>query len=572
MKKGLYLLFGLMVIASMLFVSCAPQATEAPAVEEATAVVEEPTDEPVVEEATEVPATEAPAPTEAPVVEEPAGPKVIYFNETGGYTSIDPFTNAWHSTPSYAVFVVLWEMSPDLKEYTGIIAESWEFAEDNMSMTVTLKDGLTFTDGSPINAEALKWNLDKYLDPELASPGGGTLRQSVASVDVVDDLTFTINLIAPFAYLMDELAGKEIASPTAYEELGPEEYAQQLISAGPFIVTEQIPDVSISYVKNENYTYGNSFCQNPGVMPFDELVIKYISDEGVAYAALETGELDVAGIPPQYLEQARANPNIEVVESVTTSTRYFGMNNEFYPFTELGVRQAIAYAINREEINLIAMEGQGVELYQPLAPGNLGFNPAMEEYGMATSNDVEKANAMLEALGFVDSDGDGIREEPNGKKMQYELMFPQDPTVQRIAETLQSQLSAIGIGTFLVVVDDTLMRQRTAEGSHQMFTWLYGLLTPNITTYIFHSSRIGASNRPHVVDPVLDGLLEAQDQQLDPVLRQEAVDAVATYIIDNRFIVPLLSPMSFGGYRSDKLEPGTIDILGGIWFCDLQIK
>jgi peptide/nickel transport system substrate-binding protein len=572
MKKVLFVLLSMLVVGSMLITACAPAATEAPAPAATEAPMEQPTEAPAP---TEVPPTEVPPteePTAVPPTEVPAGPKKVVFVEQGGYTSLDPFTNAWHSTPTYAVFAVLFEYSQDLKEFSGILADSWEFAEDNLSMTIRLKDGLTFTDGTPVNAEALKWNFDKYLDPDLASPGGGTLRQSVESVEVVDDLTFKINLLAPFAYLTNELAGKEIASPTAYETLGPEEYAQQLISAGPFIVTEQIPDVSISYVANPDYTYGNSFCKNPGVMPFDELEIKYISDEAVAYAALETGEVDMVGIPPQYLQQAYDNPNIEVVESVTTSTRYFGMNNEFYPFTEEGVRQAIAYAINREEINLIAMEGQGVTLYQPLAPGNVGFNPAMEDYGKQTSDNVDMANQMLDDLGFVDTNGDGIRNEPNGKEMSYELMFPQDPTVQRIAETLQSQLLGIGIDSYLSPVDDTTMRQRTAEGSHEMFTWLYGLLTPNITTYIFDSARIGASNRNHVNDPELDALLAAQDQQLDPVKRQEAVDAVTKYLIDHRFHVPLLSPMSYGGYRSDKLEPGTIDILGGIWWCDLNVK
>ena len=501
-----------------------------------------------------------------------ANPTQVVFVEPGGYTSLDPFTNAWHATPTYAVFGTLISLSPDLKSYLPRLAESWEIADDNMSMTMTLRKDVTFTDGTPFNAEALKWIEDKYLDPELASPGGGTLRQAVESVDIVDDYTVRFNLFAPFAYLLDELTGSEMPSPTAYETLGPEQYAQELISAGEFVVKEVIPDVSILYEANQDYHYGVSACVNQGPPQFDQLLIKYINDTEVAYATLETGESDIVAIPPQYLDQARANPNIEVIESVTTTTNYFGMNNEFHPFDVEGVRQAIAYGINRQEIVDIAYEGQAQVLYQPLAPGNVGYNPAMEDYGKQTSDDPDKANTMLDDLGYVDTTGDGIRETPEGVAMDYALMFPQDPTLQRIAETLQAQLLNIGINTHLEVVDDTTMRQKTAEGSHEMFTWQYGLLTPNITTYIFDSSRIGASNRNHVNDPQLDALLAAQDQELDPVKRQAAVDEVTKYLIDHRFHVPLFSPMNYTGYRSDKIDPELVDKLGGIYWCDLKVK
>jgi peptide/nickel transport system substrate-binding protein len=571
MKKALFVFAALLIVGSMLLGACAPQATatEAPPAQPTTAqATEAPT---TAAGATEAPTT-APAPTEAPTEPPaPSGPTQVVFNETGGYTSLDPFTNAWHATPSLAVFAYLLGYSPDYKSYLPLIAESWTFAEDNLSMTIKLRQDVNFTDGTPVNAEAIKWNMDKFLDPELASPQGGDLRQVVSSVDIVDPYTIKINLLVPYAYLLDSMM-VEFASPTAYETLGPDKYSEALTAAGYFTVKEIVPDVSILFDKNPDYHWGASACVNQGPVQFDQLLIKYISDEEVSYASLETGEVDISPIAPQYLEQAKANPNIEVISSVTTTTNYFGMNNEFHPFDVEGVRQAIAYAINRQEIVDIAYGGEAVVDYQPLAPGNIGYNADLEAYGQATSDDPDKANTMLDDLGYKDIDGDGIRETPEGDKMQYSLMFPQDPTVQRIAETLQSQLMNIGISTYLEVVDATLMRQKTAEGSHQMFTWWYGLLTPNITTYIFHSSRIGASNRNHVNDPQLDTLLNAQDQQLDPVKRQAAVDAVTKYLIDHRFHVPLFSPMSYLGYRSDKLEPGLIDTLGGIWWCDLKVK
>ncbi len=572
MKKGLFVLFGLLMVASMLFAACAPAATEAPAVEE-PAATEAPAEEAAATEAPaeEAAATEAPAATEAAA--ESTGPTQLVLVESGNYTSLDPFTNAWHANPAYAVFATLWDYSLDLKNFGGVLAESWEFAEDNMSATIKLKDGITFTDGTPVNAEAIKWNFDKYLDPELASPGGGTMRDFIDNVEIIDDLTFKVNLKAPWAMFMDEIAGKELASPTAYEAMGPVEYANALTSAGPYTVEEIIPDVSITYAANPAYTYASQYAHNAGPVQFDELVLKYMNDEAVIYAALETGEIQWAPIPAQYLEQARSNANVKIIEAEGTDTQYLGMNNQYYPFTEEGVRQAIAYAVNREELNLIAFEGAAIELYQPLGKGNIGWRAEMDDYGKLTSDDPAKAMAMLDELGFVDTDGDGIREEPAtspnpGKKMSYELMTPVDPTNQRMAETLQSQLAAIGIETHIMTVDSTLMRQKTAEGSHQMIYWGYAMTTPDITTYIFRSSRIGASNRNHVNDPFLDTLLDAQDQQLDPVLRQQATDEISKYLIDHRFFVPLLSPMYYYGYRADMVDCTEWSIQGGCYWTD----
>ncbi|MEM5773976.1 MAG: ABC transporter substrate-binding protein, partial [Anaerolineaceae bacterium] len=118
----------------------------------------------------------------------------------------------------------------------------------------------------------------------------------------------------------------------AYESMGVEEYANALTSAGPWTVKEVIPDVSILYARNDAYTYGNPFAANQGPVQFDELMLKYIDDEAVTYAALETGEIDWAPLPAQYLEQAKANPNIKIIEADGTDTYYLGMNNQYYPF------------------------------------------------------------------------------------------------------------------------------------------------------------------------------------------------------------------------------------------------
>ena len=565
-QKILFWVMPVLLVVSMMFSACTPTtpAVTQQVVVQATEAVE----------STELP-TQAPTeaatqpPTESPTPEQPIR---VVLVEPNSYTSLDPFTNASHWTPSTTNFGFLLTYSPDYKSYLPLMAESWEFSEDNLTFTMKLRPDAVFSDGTPVDAEAIKWVIDKYLDPDLASPAGGNLRGAVQSVEVVDQNTVQLNMIAPFAYLLDELAILEIPSPTAYQSMTPELYSQKLTAAGEFVAQEVVPDQSILFGKNETFHWGSSACQNQGPMQFDELLIRYVSDEAVAYASLETGEVDISPIAAQYLEQAKTNPNITVIEAKTEITNYLGFNHEFHPFDVEAVRQAFAYAINRQEIVDIAYEGQAEVLYQPLAPGNVGYNPELEEYSRQTSDDVEKANAILDELGYLDTDGDGIRETDTGEKMEYSLLFPTDPTIQRIAETLQAQISQIGVSIYLEGMDSSIVRERTSQGTHHLFTWQLGMVTPNITTYAFYSERIGASNRSHVNDPELDALLLAQDQETDPILRQAAVDAVSKYLIDHRIFVPFLSPRTYTGYRNDRIVPGLIDNKGVIKWCDLTVK
>ncbi|MBI9046297.1 MAG: hypothetical protein JEZ06_17525 [Anaerolineaceae bacterium] len=561
-KKFVLVVFSLLIIGSLLLAACGP-AAEAPAEEAAPAEEEAaPAEEeaaPAEEEA--APAEEEAAPAEEEMSEEPIQ---IVFAEPGSYSALDPFTNAWHATPSYAVFATLVTLTPDLTEYVGYLVDGWVVAEDNMSLTFTLKEGVTFSDGTPVNSEAIKYNIDKQLDPELASPAGGDLRDNVASCDVVDDLNFTLNLQQPYAPILYVLSGLEIVSPTAYEELGPDAYSQQLIAAGPWTVTEIIPDVSITYAANPDFAWAPSYAENQGALNYDSLLIRYIGDEAVTYAALETGEIDIASIPPQFLPDAQANENIEIVEAVETTLSYLGINNEFPPFDNINVRKALAYGVNRDEIIQVGYEGAAIATYAPLAVGTIGYNKEMEDYSMETSDDQAMSIELLEGEGYV-LNADGVYEK-DGVALEFSFMVWPDPARQRVAETIQAQLAEIGVKTNIEVVESTVIKEATINGTHELMYWLYGYLDPMIMTYTFDSTRIGASNRNRVNDPVMDELLAAMDQELDPVARLDKVKDAQKQLIDNRYHIPLLTQVVYVGYRSDKIDP-SFDVLGGIlWF------
>ena len=115
-------------------------------------------------------------------------------------------------------------IKPDLSGYVGDLAESWEISADNKTVTFKLRPEAVFHDGTPVNAEAIKYNVDKYMDETLASPQGGDMRSILESLEIIDDTTVAFHLNAPYAPFFNYMQGLEIVSPTAYEKYGPGQF------------------------------------------------------------------------------------------------------------------------------------------------------------------------------------------------------------------------------------------------------------------------------------------------------------------------------------------------------------
>ena len=125
---------------------------------------------------------------------------------------LDPFVSSWHSTPHYAIYATLFDKAENL-EYVGYLADSWEFAEDGLSLTINLIDHASFSDGTPVNAEAIKWNLDRYSDGVSSISQGRSLVGLVTSIEVLSEFTLRLDLSRSAAPLVFWMAGLEIVSP-----------------------------------------------------------------------------------------------------------------------------------------------------------------------------------------------------------------------------------------------------------------------------------------------------------------------------------------------------------------------
>ena len=581
-QRSLFIALSHLMIGSVLLGACAapaatPTSTVAPA---PTAVVfptaaptTAPTLAPTVAAATEAPtvaaATEAPttAPTAAPAGPTKGGTLTIVDNVD--YATLDPFSLTW-TNPAYALmydFLVVYK--PDFSGFASNVADSWTFGADNLSATFNLHPGVKFQDGTPMDAAAVKWNLDRYRDKKVASPPSDILGDLVTDVSTPDDHTVVLKLSQPSAILLDTLSGAGMVSPTAFQKAGADNYAQSPVGTGPYSVKDQIANDHRTLVRNPDYAWAPPWFENRGAVYPDTVIVKQLTDDATMYSALETGQVQVAPIPTQFLEQARKNSNIGLVQGIENGIQYIGFNNQAAPFDNKNVRQAIGYAINRDEIIKVAWNSEADAIYGPLSPSQFGYSEAAETEARKQSYNTDTAKKMLAAEGWVPG-SDGILAK-DGKKLEIRFLFVPDDPSKRAAETIQSQLADIGIKLTLAPEDVAALKDETKKGTHQMFLLYITLVDPRSLCFQFCSANINGTDRTRFKNDDLDKALAAMNAELDPEKRKALVDAAERIIIDQRPEIPLAVKHLFYGFRKDQVGGMKFDVLAGAQYQDAYL-
>ena len=230
------------------------------------------------------------------------------------------------------------------------LAEDWQIKEDPHSITFTLRQGVTFHDGTSVNAEAVKFNIDRILDPKTMATPRASL-SVIDSVDVVDELTVRFNLKRAWGAGLNMLGerGGVLSSPSEVKRLG-DNYGWKPSGTGPFMVNEVILGTMIHLVRNPNYwavdEYGNR-------LPYlDEITLRVIREPTVMTSALRTGEIDLAYLPPKDVSsfQRDSRFNIELMEGGAVSmVLVFNLGKE--PLDNVNLRLAVAHAIDSSKIN-----------------------------------------------------------------------------------------------------------------------------------------------------------------------------------------------------------------------------
>jgi len=367
------------------------------------------------------------------------------------------------------------------------LARAWQVSPDGKRVTFQLQRGVKFHDGTDFTAEVVKWNIDRILDPQTKSPQRSQLEPAVAAVTVVDPSTVAFELKKPFAPLLAALAERPgfIVSPAAVKQSGPD-FGRRPVGTGPFRFVEWVADSQVTLERFPDYW-------DRGKPYLDKVIFRVVPDPTVRLTMVRTGEVDITtDLDTKDVPTLQADPSLRISE-MRPAARWTALqwHVDEPPFNSKALRQAIALAIDRNELKDVLLGGFGEPARGPVVPGLWWFDPNLKGFG----HDVEAARKKLTEAGY-----------PNG--FRHKFVVENTPQWIRQAELLQGQLQKINVTMDLEAVNTAdayaLIVQRKTNWTHTRWTQRAdpaGLLSILFQSKGFANST-GYSNRR--VDELLD--------------------------------------------------------------------
>jgi peptide/nickel transport system substrate-binding protein len=550
LKQKMLLVITPLLILTLFISSCGPAATSTPM--EVTRIV---AGTPVVEVVTATPA--------------PIGGDTLSFA-----ISLDPETLDNAKTTSETVAGVLEEYILEGLVYfdqdgtvKGWLAESWDVSSDGLEITFHLRQGVKFHDGTDFNADAVKFQFDRIMDPATASPALAYI-PTLKQVDVVDPYTvkFTFNQPDASFWVILTYAYFGFNSPTAVKAAG-DGYGRHPVGTGPFMFDSWIPGSQITLVKNPNYQQFRDDTTNKGPAYADKIILYVIPEAGTVQAALQTGEILVANITADILPNFVTDPNFQIsINKQATSIQFLEFNNSKAPFDDVNFRKAISYAIDRDSIVSNSRGGYAEPMLGLLAPGLPTYDASIgETYGLAYNPD--KAKELLAQLGWV-AGNDGILVK-DGQRASWTIKSYSGYTyVTRSLEVIQQNLKDVGIEAKIELSDWSAFYPSLLDDSLDMDMMRWSWADCSVLTVLWRSPGYRGHMPP---DAELDSLLDQLLTTMDPVKRDEVSKQAQQMLLEKMVAVPLQANWIISAVRSN-VQGYHLDYFGMPLVVDLYLS
>lgn len=396
-------------------------------------------------------------------------------------------------------------------EVEACLADSWEKI-DELTWKFHIRDGVTFQNGNPLNAEAVKNCIQRSFDKNKRATEYFKLDKMVA-----DDQELTIITKEPCGALLNNLVEPifSIIDVSVDETTIP----MSPVGTGPYVVTEYVSEVSAQCIKNEKYWDGK-----PGL---DSVSFTYIKDDDSRVLALQSGEIDLAmkisnsSIP---LFSDKSKYTISKVTGLRGGTIAMNLQRPF--LSQVQARKAISYAIDKDKYAKLIGEGPATGLFSKALPFG---NDKLEGYKV----DVDKANQILQDEGYIDSNGDGIR-EMNGEKIHLQFYLDTSGGVAAtLAQALQSDLSKIGIEVELIQSEN--LSEIKKSGTFDMYyNGSNAAPTGDPQAYLMLTYMTkGISNFSYYSSPEIDSLITKLGSTFDLEGRQKLAQEASQILLDD---------------------------------------
>jgi peptide/nickel transport system substrate-binding protein len=406
---------------------------------------------------TTVPAATAKPGQQAPAGVKPGGTLVAGWDSDPGALDSNVDRGAVTRTLLHMVYDRLVErdisVKADFPPFAPGLATSWDVSSDAKVYTFKLRPAVKFQDGTPCDAEAIKFNIERNWNPNhpfYSKTGAGANAlgyKDLDKVEVIDASTIRVTHKTPFADFLNVLAfgTYSIGSPTQIQKVGNDEFGNQPVGSGPFKFVSRESGVKLVFERNPDY-WG-------GAPALDGFIIRPLPEAVARLTALETGEVDwVNSVHPDSIERVRANPNLTIELAQLPNTWGYIPNHRADPTNNVKVRQALNWAVNRDALCKDLMKGLAVPSTSPFAPtGTAGYDPDIKGY----SYDPAKAKALLTEAGFG-----------NGLKLHFQI--PQgavgSPFAVEMNQYLQQNFKDVGIDVNIETLEAQIMQTNLSNG------------------------------------------------------------------------------------------------------------
>ena len=419
------------------------------------------------------------------------------------------------------IYDPLFYMNPDgAHDPEPRIAESWEISDDGLDYTFHLRDDVTFHDGTSLTSADVKFSLEMYMDSEYQ----GSMVTGLSSVDAPDDYTVVCHLDSPYSPFLLGVSQVHIASKS-YFESSEDDFVNSPVGSGPYKFTGRNNGSNVTLEAYEDYYRGAA--------PIKNVTFEVIPDQSTTAIALQTGEVDFASIESATIAQLQANDQITIAEVANSGFTYVSMNTEKEPFNNVLVRQAINYALNRENLVAVCYDNMAEVNSNICSKDRFGYSDEQPQY----TYDPEKAKELLAEAGI---------ETPYdlGEMLVAEKY-------SNLATVIQNDLAAVGLNVTIAVKEFNAYIGELTSGN-------YGITTLEMTLdgdsqmleMAYTTDYIGTANNARYSDEEMDELFAQARTETDTDARAEIFNKALTKAQNEAVYAVLCNPLTLFAYNS----------------------
>jgi peptide/nickel transport system substrate-binding protein len=470
----------------------------------------------------------------------------LVYGINNNVDTLDPNVTSFSSVgiiDGHVVDPLVWQ--DPLGTFHPGLATEWSVNADATEYTFKLRNDVKFHDGTPFNAEAVKFTFDRIVNPDTKSQTAISLIGTYKETEIVDDYTVKIHFSSPFAPFLDSVSQPYlgIVSPTAVQQMGADFGQKSIVGTGPFKVESYTPDSEVVLVRNDDYNWGSAdVFGTSGPSKFSKITFKIIQEPATRLAALESGSASggadfIDDVPPTDVERLKQEGNVNVLEIEQPGHGWsLMMNVEKPPTDDVAVRKAIALASDKQGMIDTVFNGFGTPGCSPLTKVMFAYDPASCDY---LPYNPDQAGKILDDDGWKLNSTTGIREKDGAPLVIQHYFRSDNPLGQAMATFMKADLAKVGIDVELNGLARAGYFDAVRTGQHNTQNWWDTQTDPDgVVRTLFHSSNAdGGTNRNRYKSPEMDKLIDEAAGSSDPAKRVELYKEIQKLADDDAVMV-----------------------------------